>query len=1630
MMNRNPARFLLIFAVLISMTPLFASLPYPPQDQWDEVRSFYGNAQSIPEEYIDYWRPYTTARAEREAGLLVLPDPPLNPAPGVHLDPDLAGKGMVSVIDFGADPTGVADSTEAIQAAVEFGRNYAMVTFFPEGTYTVSGTIKAWSLTRVDPEYLGGRISREDFYVPVLVGSAAGASRPVIRLAPGTFPDYVPNDRRFVVEFRNFNPPDNRTFTDEHGHQRFRYEFYPEMLEPTERERFRENTPDHIGPEFRGIDIEIAENNAGASGLRFPTAETSGVGDVEIRFLGDGHVGFQGPPGGGSATLNMTIIGGRIGLDTTSQNMETGEFPNSGAGAQPTPVLTGLRLINQTELAVRSQVRGTLVGVGWHIETQLNGPVIMLRHAWYGDPFSSSFALIDSTIDYQTAMPFGNVVIGRYGDVENRNRSFSLDNVYVRNAQHIYRAHNLPQETFAANPIGWFHVKRLAYERQPADRAGYTLRERIWLNGALHDTWVFRGQPLAPSENPPTDLISRHLHPGTFPHFEIPGAVNVRDHGAVGDAVADDTAAFQAAIAASAANGSHVVFVPRGYFKISDTLDLNPETKLIGLNRQWSVITTSQADGVFGGASNRSDYPEGIPLIRSADSATADTVIAHLRLAVGFPIKMHNGWWTGGGPPDFTQSGAIPYEESMVEVYPLQWRSGGTSVVRECMFNPRGEFNFHFNLYDEETYAGAIFLNPLIRMEGNAGGRWYGFHFHGYYPFGAEGSLIRIENNTQPIHFYHLHAQHNTALNLIDLVESSYVSIYGIKTEHHKTLLRSAESSNLRIYGHGGIATPAPGGQHYLFKDTQDFLISAIGDEVQFGSDSSHGSGWSIMYFTNFENYRLFTDKQSGVEYYPPFNERPILYKRGHPHAGSPIGPLVTHQVTFTSGGNGSIMGPLVQYLADGASSALVTAVPNPGYSFAGWSGDHEGQENPLYLRSVSDNQTVTANFMVSNDSPDVSILQPQGDLIAYTGETITLVGTALDTEDGDLTASAQWTSSRDGLLGIGGNLPVTSLSTGLHQIAFAATDSVGQTSTAIVLVYVQPDPIVVPDLSGASPGNNTPWLPTRVLHSGLSYSGLIRGSGMGGASSNNGFEVQHAAPGEGADLDHVLANNQYIGFTLTPEEGMALYINGATFRFLVSRENNSAASSFTLFSSVDGFTAGTEIGTADHSAPATDSVMLTYTFSGARFDDVTEPLELRIYPHDASWSRKLLFHDFAFFNGWVGLEGQGSVTPPSAAALFKQDFSSSTVVADYIGTDDHLFDHIGHETRGELSVVGGRLRNTIAYTDDGDEGQFSASRATRRTDLPMEDNFALVHVSVRLAPDAWPSSDTIYFGMAVGENFRAGNFNPAAGGGNGPSFAALNLQARAAAHTFRTIGVGGNSANFTATPHSGVYHFDLVLAANGGETSQTFHSPSGEHTLQDGRVSVWINDTLHIDNTSTGVTAADIVNFSVGTGSGTAQGYATGSRWNGFYEIDEIIVQTVSNLNEPTLRPYDIWIAAQGLSDDDALPTADPGDTGFINLTRYAFGMTYTAPDPAESSLAGETNGAEIILRHVRNATAPDVIWSVEETESLLPVDWRTVIDPVLIVTPIDEHTEEVEWQVTPTNPTSSFWRVRGLLE
>lgn len=74
----------------------------------------------------------------------------------------------------------------------------------------------------------------------------------------------------------------------------------------------------------------------------------------------------------------------------------------------------------------------------------------------------------------------------------------------------------------------------------------------------------------------PLNLLASFFSPQSlFP--DLPesqgGVINVRDYGAVGDGVTDDTAAFQAALMRDQiANGSKILYIPNGTYVLSDTL--------------------------------------------------------------------------------------------------------------------------------------------------------------------------------------------------------------------------------------------------------------------------------------------------------------------------------------------------------------------------------------------------------------------------------------------------------------------------------------------------------------------------------------------------------------------------------------------------------------------------------------------------------------------------------------------------------------------------------------------------------------------------------------------------------------------------------------------------------------------------------------------------------------------------------------------------------------------------------------------------------------------------------------------------------------------------------------------------
>jgi len=92
----------------------------------------------------------------------------------------------------------------------------------------------------------------------------------------------------------------------------------------------------------------------------------------------------------------------------------------------------------------------------------------------------------------------------------------------------------------------------------------------------------------------------------------------------------------------------------------------------------------------------------------------------------------------------------------------------------------------------------------------------------------------------------------------------------------------------------------------------------------------------------------------------------------------------------------------------------------------------------------------------IPNKAPLVVITEPSNNQVFSPGGLVVLKGSATDLEDGSLPDEAlHWTSDRQGSLGIGPSIPLTTLETGWHEITLSAMDSLGIPTTDSRMVFI-----------------------------------------------------------------------------------------------------------------------------------------------------------------------------------------------------------------------------------------------------------------------------------------------------------------------------------------------------------------------------------------------------------------------------------------------------------------------------------------------------------------------------------------------------------------------------------------------
>ncbi|HVU25652.1 MAG TPA: glycosyl hydrolase family 28-related protein [Opitutus sp.] len=353
--------------------------------------------------------------------------------------------------------------------------------------------------------------------------------------------------------------------------------------------------------------------------------------------------------------------------------------------------------------------------------------------------------------------------------------------------------------------------------------------------------------------------------------------VNVRTLGVAGDGETDDTAVLQAAIA-----GHRVLYFPTGTYRVSATLELKPDTVLIGLNPGTTRIALADGAVAFGG--------EGAPV---------GVVVAPRD---GRNIVRSIGVWPGFGNPRAAGVVWMAGEKSLLDdvsfpafVVPLGWHpgmppGGGAHRPRDWQHRP---------------------TRPVDLLVTNGGGGI----FRGNWCHAGDAAVgLRIENTSTPGRIYQMSVEHH------ERVEAEFHAvrnweIYDFQTEEENPA------------GAKAYAADIDGSRELLFANTYMYRVSR---SVRPKSDAVRVRGSDAI---RFENVKVFSQTRLAFDN-PVFDEdsgaavRAHFFTRFDVHAGAePPAPRAPPDAIFEHGA-------ALEKLATGFGNASGLAVSDQGMVF------------------------------------------------------------------------------------------------------------------------------------------------------------------------------------------------------------------------------------------------------------------------------------------------------------------------------------------------------------------------------------------------------------------------------------------------------------------------------------------------------------------------------------------------------------------------------------------------------------------------------------------------------------------------------------------------------------------------
>ncbi|HEX4621111.1 MAG TPA: glycosyl hydrolase family 28-related protein, partial [Myxococcaceae bacterium] len=325
---------------------------------------------------------------------------------------------------------------------------------------------------------------------------------------------------------------------------------------------------------LRDIDLDLG-GHAGAIGIQFAAAQYSYMENISVNAKG-AYAGIYGVPSV-ETNVNLSVTGGQYGI-----------IPETCCGIS----LVGVTLADQVVAGLKLNNFGATAVTGFDI-TESEGSAV-INAGWAQ---TSQGVLIDGRI---------TMTNGAAPAVANGNNDFYMRNVYVKTPGAI--VHSGSNKPILAGP-GTALVEEYSYTNPtPTTEFGITTTSYTLIGGVLGQAELATVKSNVSSV--PSDLLTRNL-PGPLPWFEDRGVVNVVGLGADPTGVADSTSAIQRAL-----NSGTEVFVPRGDYKLSGTLQLKANSRFFGLPGYRSR---------FGASSSWNPNNTLVYMVRSASTSTSAT---------------------------------------------------------------------------------------------------------------------------------------------------------------------------------------------------------------------------------------------------------------------------------------------------------------------------------------------------------------------------------------------------------------------------------------------------------------------------------------------------------------------------------------------------------------------------------------------------------------------------------------------------------------------------------------------------------------------------------------------------------------------------------------------------------------------------------------------------------------------------------------------------------------------------------------------------------------------------------------------------------------------------------------------